>query len=73
MMRDRRRIVTDQIVRIRPDYHDRYGGLWLVVREIDDDYITGTILMEDEDQTIIRLPRVGVEVADRVFIQSSKN
>ena len=68
-MRDRRRITPNQIVRVRPDYHDRYGGMWLVVREVDDDYLTGVILLSGEDQTLLRLPRVGVEASERVFMK----
>lgn len=70
---DRRLIRPDQLVRIRPDYHEKYGGLWLVVREVDDDYLTGVILLEGEDQTLIRLPRMGVEASERVYLQHPRS
>ena len=69
MIEDRRRISPNQLVRIRPDYHDKYGGMWLVVREVDDEYLTGIILLAGEDQMIIRLPRIGVEATGRVYMQ----
>ena len=72
-MTDRRHLVPDQVVRVLPDYHERYGGLWLVLREVDADYVTGVILMVGEGQTIIRLPRMGVETQARVFMKNGSS
>lgn len=62
---DRRRLHVDQLVRILPEADTRLGGLWMVVKEIDPDYVTGVVCIEGEDPQMVRLPRGAVEDVER--------
>ena len=63
--KDRRTIRPNQLVRIKPDWDARLGGLWMLVREVDPDFLTGLVYVAGEDPELARIPRLGVETAVR--------
>ena len=63
--RDRRAIQPEQLVRLRPDWDARLGGLWMLVKEVDPDFLTGLVYVAGEDLELARVPRLGVETAVR--------
>lgn len=65
--RDRREVRVDQIVRIREDWDPQFGGMWMLVKEIDTDFLTGMVVIEGEDPRLVRVPRLGVESAMRAL------
>ena len=62
------RIEVSQVVRVRPDWDLNLGGMWLVVLEVTEDYVTGLLETKDEPVQLVRLPRSGVD-ADVKIIQ----
>ena len=65
--KDRRKIQVDQVVRIRKDWDPRLGGLWMLVKEVDDEFLTGLVLTIGEDPVLLRVPRAQVESIRRVL------
>ncbi len=70
-MMDRRRLRSEQVVRIRQDA-PQFAGLWMVIKEIGEDYVTGLILVQGESPIVTRQPRTSVESAMRVFLRGAK-
>lgn len=70
-MIDRRRLHSDQVVRIRQDA-PQFAGLWMVIKEVGDEYVTGLILVQGDSPVITRQPRTTIESAMRVFLRGAR-
>lgn len=63
--RDRRTILPNQPVRDQAGLGCSARGLWMLVREVDPDFLTGLVHVAGEDPELARIPRLGVETAVR--------
>lgn len=66
---DRRRIAINTVVRICPTANSPYKGMWLVVKEADDEFVTGLVHVEGDDPVLTRVDRMEVEAAERMLFR----
>jgi hypothetical protein len=66
---DRRRVQINSVVRICPRSDSAYRGMWLVVKAIEDGFLTGLVHVDGEDPVLTRVDRMEVEAAERVLFR----
>lgn len=65
--KDRRALKLNEIVRICPNSTSDFRGLWLVIKSLDDDFVTGLIYVEGQDPVLARVSRLEVLQATRLL------
>lgn len=60
-MFDRRRLYPKQLVRVKADANTTLRGLWAILAEVGDDYVSAMVLVSGDDPQMVTLPRTSVE------------
>jgi hypothetical protein len=66
---DRRRVQINSVVRICPEANSPYKGMWLVVKEAGEEFVTGLVHVDGEDPVLTRVDRMEVEAAERMLFR----
>lgn len=69
---DRRQVNVNSVVRICKRADSPYKGMWLVVKEVGDEFLTGLVYVDGEDPVLTRVARLDVESADRMLFRLTK-
>ena len=65
---DRRTFAPDQVVQVNGGAEE-FAGLWMIIKHVGDEYLTGLILIDGEDPVLARVPRMWVDSAIRAFLR----
>lgn len=66
---DRRQVQVNSVVRICPSSSSDYRGMWLVVKDVGVEFLTGLVYVDGEDPILTRVSRLEVESADRMLFR----